>query len=290
MRPTPNGLATALLLAPATLLFAALALYPLSRVLALSTVQTDYGFDGAVFIGWDNYAWLFETSGFRTAGWNTLVFALSATAAEVTLGLALALLFAGPVPGRRILIALLLAPYVLATLVVTAIWRAWFHFELGFLNGWMAELGLAPVRWLIDPDLALWSLVLVDLWQTAPFAFLILLAGLQSIPRELIDAARVDCASRFAIFRDITLPLMMPYILLAALLRLVDSFKIFDKVYALTGGGPGRATETLSMHVYRLGFKFFDIGLASAASVVMIALAGVLALVSARGLLAEGRR
>ena len=131
--------------------------------------------------------------------------------------------------------------------------------------------------WLFDPDIALFSIVLVDVWQTTPLTFLILLAGLQSIQPELYEAARIDGASPRQILMRITLPLLMPHILLAGLLRSVDSFKIFDKVYALTGGGPGQATETLSMYVYRQGFKFFDVGIASAAAVVMVVVAGLLA-------------
>ena len=125
------------------------------------------------------------------------------------------------------------------------------------------------------------SLVLVDLWQTAPLTFLILLAGMQAIPLQVYEAARIDGASPKQILVTITLPLLMPHILLAALLRSIDSFKIFDKVYALTGGGPGQATETLSMFVYRLGFRFFDVGLASAAAVIMVVVAGLLAAVYA---------
>ena len=129
------------------------------------------------------------------------------------------------------------------------------------------------------------SLILVDVWQTAPITFLILLAGLQSIPGELYEAARLDGASRRQVLAFITLPLLLPHIALATLLRSIDSFKIFDKVYALTGGGPGQATETLSLYVYRLGFRFFDVGMASAASVVMIVIAGGLAALYARRIL-----
>jgi len=204
-----------------------------------------------------------------------------ATVSEVALGLMLALMVYRRFPGRWLVIPTLVAPFVLSTMVVTAIWRAWFHYDFGFLNNLLRSVSLPPVEWLFDPDLAMISLVLVDLWQTAPLTFLILLAGLQSIQPETYEAARMDGASPVQVLLTITLPLLVPHMLLAALLRSIDSFKIFDKVYALTGGGPGQATETLSMYVYKLGFKFFDVGLASTAAVVMIIVAGLLAAVYA---------
>ncbi len=266
-----------ILLAPALLLFAALTLYPLARGILLSFFITDYGFAGARFVGLENFVDLLSDRFFLRASWNTVAFTLMATASEVGLGLMVALIVNRRFRGRWIVIPTLLAPFVLSTMVVTAIWRAWFHYDFGFLNNVLRATSLPPVEWLFDPGLALGSIVLVDLWQTAPLTFLILLAGLQSIPAEVYEAASLDGARPRQVFLAITLPMLRPHLLLAALLRSVDSFKIFDKVYALTGGGPGNATETLSMYVYRLGFRFFDVGLASAAAVVMIIVAGGLA-------------
>ena len=141
------------------------------------------------------------------------------------------------------------------------------------------------MEWLFNPDIAMISLVLVDTWQTAPLTFVIILAGLQAVPREIYEAASVDGAGPSRIFFAITLPFLIPYLFLSALLRSVDAFKIFDKVYALTGGGPGQATETLSMYVYRLAFKFFDVGSASAAAIIMVVISGLLAFVYASRLL-----
>jgi multiple sugar transport system permease protein len=274
-------LTSMLLLGPAAALFALLTIYPLGRVLILSFFMTEYGFEGATFIGGENYQYLLSDSFFQQATWNTISFTLMATISEVALGLMLALMVSRRFPGRWLVIPTLIAPFVLSTMVVTAIWRAWFHYDFGFLNNLLRAASLSPVEWLFDPNLAMISLVLVDLWQTAPLTFLILLAGLQSIQPETYEAARMDGASPIQILLTITLPLLVPHILLAALLRSIDSFKIFDKVYALTGGGPGMATETLSMYVYKLGFKFFDVGLASTAAVVMIVVAGFLAAIYA---------
>ncbi|WP_299435857.1 carbohydrate ABC transporter permease [uncultured Rhodospira sp.] len=276
-----SRLTALLLLTPALVLFALLTLYPLGRGLLLSLVNTDYGLADAAWVGADNYTFLLSDPFFRGAAWNTVAFTLMATLSEVAFGLALALLVNARFPGRWLVVPSLVAPFVLSTMVVTAVWRAWFHYDFGFLNNALRAVALPPVEWLFDPDLALVSLVLVDLWQTAPFTFLILLAGLQSIPRDLHEAAQVEGASPVRRLWTITLPLLVPHLLLAALLRSIESFKIFDKVYALTGGGPGQATETLSMYLYRLGFQYFDIGLASATAVVMIVIAGLLAAVYA---------
>jgi multiple sugar transport system permease protein len=282
-----SGLLALALLSPAIVLFLALTIYPLARVLALSLFATDYGFEGAAYVGTENYQDLFDHRFFRTAAWNTLVFAVLATVSEVGIGLMLALLVNGRLPGSRFVIPALLAPYVLSTMVVTAIWRAWFHYDFGYLNNLLRAVELPPVEWLFNPDIAMLSLVMVDAWQTAPLTFLIILAGLQSIPEEIYEAASVDGAGARHVFFGITLPLLVPYLFLAALLRSVDAFKIFDKVYALTGGGPGQATETLSMYVYRLGFKFFDVGAASAAAIIMVVISGLLALVYAYKLVGD---
>ena len=274
-------------MAPSIVIFTALTIYPLVRVFALSLFATEYGFDGARFVGTENYSALVEHRFFRTAAWNTLVFAVLATLSEVGLGLVLALLVNGRLPGSRFVVPILLMPYVLSTMVVTAIWRAWFHYDFGFLNNLLRSMELPPVEWLFNPDIAMISLVLVDTWQTAPLTFVIILAGLQAVPRDIYEAASVDGAGPSRIFFAITLPFLIPYLFLSALLRSVDAFKIFDKVYALTGGGPGQATETLSMYVYRLAFKFFDVGSASAAAIIMVVISGLLAFVYASRLLRE---
>jgi multiple sugar transport system permease protein len=269
------------LLLPALFLVIGLTVYPLFQVGFLSLFRYDYTAGTKEFIGFFNYFEILKNRFFLTSIRNTVVFTITATATEVVGGLLLALLFNRPFWGRQLVLPFVILPIMLSTMVVSAIWRAWFHYDYGFLNFVLRSVELQGVRWLFDPDLALFSIVLVDFWQWTPLAFLIILAGLQSIPDELHEAARVDGASRCQLFWNVTLPLLRNPLLLAILLRTVDSFKLFDKVYALTGGGPGLATETISMYVYREGFKFFNVGTASAGSVVMLGISGVLAVVYA---------
>lgn len=262
-----------LLLLPALIIILLLTVYPLVSVAYISFFYYDYIGGTKQFVGIDNYTRLANDLFFLVSIRNTVVFSLLATLSQVVLGLLLAILFNREFLGRRLIIPLMIFPMLLSTMVVSAIWRAWFHFDYGFLNNLLRALGLSGVRWLFDPDIALYSIVLVDLWQWTPMVLLILLAGLQSIPRENYEAAQLDGASGLQAFRYITLPLLQGHIFLAALLRTVDSFRLFDKVHALTGGGPGIATETIATYIYREGFRFFNLGQASAASMVMLALA-----------------
>ena len=273
------------LMLPAALLIGALAIWPILRVLLLSFFDADYDLDGAPFVGLANYDEALSNRFFRRSIVNTLTFTIVASVAEVALGLGLALLVHRRFPGRRLVLPLLIFPLVLSTMVISAIWRSWYHYDLGYLNALLTAVGLHPVRWLASPDLALWSIILVDVWQYTPLAFLILLAGLQSIPVSVYEAARLDGAGPLRLFRDITLPLLAGHLALALLLRTVDTFKLFDKVFAMTGGGPGIATETMSLFVQRHAFRFNEMGLASAAAVLMLLISGLLAAIYAARML-----
>ncbi|MFM0648112.1 sugar ABC transporter permease [Paraburkholderia bryophila] len=264
-----------LLVGPALLVLGVLALYPVLRVLVDSFFNVDYASGHRLFTGLENYRAVLGDSEFAASFANTLQFTVAASVIEVVLGGGLALLFSRAFAGRRFIIPLAILPMMLSTLVCSAIWRNWLNYS-GFLNALLAVFDLPGVQWLSDPHLAIWSLILVDVWQWTPMAFLIILAGLQSIAPELYEAARTDGASEWQCLRHITLPLIVPQIVLAMLLRSIDTFKLFDKVYALTGGGPGNATQTLSTYIYDTGFRFFNVGPASAASVLMLLISAVL--------------
>jgi len=258
-----------LLLLPAFLIVLLLTLYPLINVFHLSFYRSNYLRGISRPVGISNYIHLLRDPFFLQGLKNTFVFSVTATVAEVVLGLGLALLFNVPFKGRKLALPLAIIPMLFSTMVVCAVWRLMYQYNYGILNHLLSLIGLAPIRWLSDPKLALWSVVLTDVWQWTPMAFLILLAGLQSIPKELYEAAKVDGATGTRLFLYITLPLLRKYVFLAMLFRSIDTFKIFDKVYALTGGGPGNATETISFYIYRQGFVYFNVGRASAAAMIM---------------------
>ncbi|KAA8996163.1 sugar ABC transporter permease [Affinibrenneria salicis] len=266
------------LLLPAVMLLAALTLYPIGQMLIYSFSHVDYAAASREWAGWDNYRELFSDWFFTTSLKNTLSFSIAGSLIQVGLGLGLALLLYRPFRGRQWILSLLIYPMMLSTLVCSAIWRVWFHYDFGLLNSCLRALGLMPLEWLSSPQLALLSVMLVDIWQWTPMACLIILAGLQSIPKEVLEAAQSDGANRWRQLWHIILPLIRQPLMLALLLRSIDTFKLFDKVYALTGGGPGYATETLSLYIYQQGFKFFNLGLASAAAVIMLLFAGALSL------------
>ena len=271
-----------LFLLPALILIVFLTVYPLARVFYLSFYRYNPIRRVERFVGFANYLRLFSDRFFLTGLKNTFLFSVGATVTEVLLGLGLALMFNVKFRGRKLFLPLVIFPMMFSTMVICAIWRSMYHYDYGIFNYALRSLGFEPVKWLINKDLALWSVVLVDIWQWTPMAFLILLAGLQSIPGELYEAARVDGATGTRLFRHITLPLLRNHIFLALLLRSIDSFKIFDKVYALTGGGPGTATETISFYIYRQGFTYFNMGRASAAAVVMFLAVSAVSLIYIR--------
>jgi multiple sugar transport system permease protein len=163
--------------------------------------------------------------------------------------------------------------------VVAVIWRLIYNPQFGVLNGTLRAMGFNPdaLTWTSGESSAMASVILVDIWEWTPFLFLLLSAGLQAIPQEPLEAARMDGASSWQIFRDILLPLLKPVILLAILLRAMDLMRIFDQIFILTQGGPGFATETISLYIYRTAFRFFNFGYAAAMSFLGLALTIVFA-------------
>ncbi|MGB1238419.1 MAG: carbohydrate ABC transporter permease [Pseudomonadales bacterium] len=278
------------LLLPALAVLIIFAIYPVIQVTIYSFMEVDFHAGESEFVGLQNYRDLLDDWFFVTSVGNTVKFSLIASIAQVALGLLLAILFNRSFPGKRFALPIVIYPMMLSTLVCSAIWRSWYHYDFGMLNYWLTSVGLSPVEWLFDPSLALYSVILVDIWQWTPMTFLIVLAGLQSIPKDISEAARSDGANEWQVLWHITLPMIKGHILLALLLRTLDTFKLFDKVYALTGGGPGNATETMSVFVYRNGFKFFEIGLASAASVFMLVIACALSILYASKILGEQKK
>lgn len=161
-------------------------------------------------------------------------------------------------------------PMMLSTMVVCAVWRILYHYDIGLLNYLTTTAGFAPLGWLINKNMAMFSIILVDIWQWTPFAFIIMNAAMGSIPSEIFEAAQIDGAGSFMTAFKITLPILSSQIFLVMMLRTIDTFKLFGKVIALTGGGPGNSTETVSTYIYREGFSYFNMGNATAASLIVL--------------------
>jgi multiple sugar transport system permease protein len=234
---------------------------------------------GVPFVGLDNYLKAIGDDGFWHSLQLTLGFMVVALSIEIVLGIALAVLLDQAFKGRRTILILLLLPMFVTNVVIGLIWRILLSYDFGVVNWLLSLVGLPKVAWLGDPGLALWSLVIVDVWNTTAFVALLVLAGLAAVPDEPRQAARVDGASSWQTFRLITLPLLRPVIFVAVVWRTIDLFRIFDVVYSLTGGGPYNATETISLYAYNQGFASFNLGFASAISyLIILSLAIVLAI------------
>jgi multiple sugar transport system permease protein len=220
----------------------------------------------STFIGLQNFKRLFGDPQVKAAIRVTAIFVLAAVPLELVLGLLLALLFNRHIFGRPVLRAVMILPIFATPLAVGYAFFTLLYEEGGPL-GWMG------IPFLSSPNWALFSVILVDVWQWTPFCFLVLLAALQGVPDELYEAARVDGAGPFAMLFQVLLPVLQPTIILVLLLRMAEALKLFDIPFAMTGGGPGVATQPLSMLAFRTGLRFFDLGYASAMAYALLAVA-----------------
>ena len=267
-----------LLLAPALAVLLALSIYPLLYSITISLQQ-----ETASGVVWtlEHFKRLATDNFFRTAMAHTFIYAVVALTFEFLLGLGLALLLNQQIRGRGFFRASLLVPMMLPSVVVGIVWRLLLNPDFGAINGTLKYFGVNTenLTWTASPRLALLSVIAVDVWQWTPFVFLVLLAGLQAIPQEPYEAALIDGSTRWQTFRHITLPLLKPAILIVLLLRTMDLLRVFDQIFILTEGGPGFATEMISLYIYRTAFRFFDFGYAAAMSFVLLALTNVISVV-----------
>jgi multiple sugar transport system permease protein len=270
-RARRDQLTGAALLAPTLLLFAVLILYPMVQSFWLSLHRTSTLTLQSRWSGIDNYVALFTDPAFWTSFLNTLIWTASSVALQVVIGVAVALLMHGTFVGRAFARGLVLFPYLLPTAVAVLVWRWLFNDLYGFLNFLLLRLGLIdqPVAWLSHMPDAMISVILVGTWKFFPFVVIAVLARLQSIPLGLYEAARIDGASSWAQFTDITLPQIAGVLAIVGLLRAIWDFKEFDLVYLMTGGGPGIGTQTLPILVYRQAFQMLNFGRGAAVAVAM---------------------
>jgi multiple sugar transport system permease protein len=234
------------------------------------------------FIGPQNYFDLMRDGRFLNAVWNTFYFTTLAMALEMTLGVAMALLIdAKEYPGKRIVTSILLLPMMATPVAVAMVWLLMFEPTAGVINFVLGQLGLPKQLWIAGSATVIPSLVLVDVWEWTPLITLIVLAGLAGLPSEPFEAARVDGASYWQTLWRVTLPMLLPTISVAGLLRFIDCIKTFDIIYGMTGGGPGFSSETLNIYTYNQAFYYFNFGYASSLLVIFFTIvAGVSLLVA----------
>lgn len=272
---------------PALVVMLLLTLYPMLNVLATSFQDYNYLTDARRWAGLGNFRDLLGDELFLRSFLNTVLYCIGTTIVEVGLGICLALLFYGEFRGKSGFMIAAILPMMLSTMVVCSVWKTLYHYDLGLLNYLLKSLGLGRVGFLIDQDKALVSLAIVDIWQWTPFAFIVVQAGMASIPSEIFEASLIDGASPRQRVMRVTLPILRDQILLLVLLRTIDTFKIFAKVFALTRGGPGNATETTSFFIYREAFSYFKLGRSSAASILTLAAVVLISLAYMRRILKE---
>ena len=272
-----------LLLLPALIALVVTTTAPLVYLAWTSAMRIDLSMPWlSGFAGLDNYAHMGADPRFWHSLWLTLIYTASTVVLQVVLGLALALLVGGMARGKGLLRTLMIVPILVPPVAIGNMFKLMYNYDFGLLNQMLALVGIGPVSWLGSPSIALWSVVLVDIWHWVPFVFLILFAAVEGLPREVLEAARVDGATRWQLFARVTLPLLMPAIVVALVFRSILAFKAFDEVFLLTGGGPGTSSELLSLHLFKVFFEQNQLGYGALLSVLTIA--------SVLALLAIGRR
>jgi multiple sugar transport system permease protein len=267
-------------MAPAIAYLLLFSIYPLFYSVQVGFTTTTAGSAGFTLA---NFTRLFHDRLFFISLLQTAIFMLVALAIEFTAGLTLALAADSAAkrgwPFLKPARALLLIPMLLPPVVAAVVWRLIYNPDFGVLNGTLKSIGVntSHLTWIASESSAMLSVIVVDVWQWTPLMFLLLLAGLQALPVEPFEAAVVDGASYWLTLRHVTLPLLRPVIAVTLLLRAMDLLRVFDSIFILTGGGPGFATETASLFIYRTAFRFYDFGYAAVLSFVVLAVTTMMA-------------
>lgn len=280
------------MLAPATLLLVCLTIYPVANLILMAGAQIRFEQAREIWT-WalgDNFRHLLRDEIFLIALKNTLIFAVASVAIELALGLALAILVSSIKAFKGLFRSVLILPILLPPIAIGSMWKLMYSFDFGVLNQIVTGLGFAPVNWTGSTSLALISVIIVDVWHWTPFVFLILFAAIEGLPRDLMEAARIDGAGNMAMIFRIIIPLAAPAIAVAALYRTIFAFKMFDQVFLLTSGGPGTSTEVVTLYLYKVYFQQNDLGYGAMLSLAVIAATIALLVVGRRASGAFGGR
>lgn len=257
------------LLVPAQSLLVLMLFLPALYVFWLSLTRSTYG-SSPVWAGLANYAAVLADPYFWTATLNTAIVVNAIVLVEFLLALAMALLFAGWIPWRRLMIAIVLAPYAISEVVAVVVWKFMMEPYAGPVTLALKAIGLPTLDWAVEPSHGLAMVIVLSVWHHLPFTFIILYTALLGIPKDLYEAAQCDGAGAWARFRDITVPLLVPAMLVAVVFRYIFAFRIFSEVWLLTGGGPARSTEVLAVYLYRQAFRYAEFGAAAATGWLML--------------------
>ena len=277
---TASRLTPYLFLTPAAAIMIVGLLYPIGYMVYASFLDWNPSqrIGEAEWVGLRNYATLLQDAAFRESLFVTLKFASIVVTLEMVIGVSLALLLDRNIRGIAVLRTIFILPMMIAPIVVGLMWRYMYHPTVGIFNRTLKDLGLDPIPWLSDANWALASIIIADVWQWTPFIFILALAALQSLPRSALEAARIDGASDWQQIIHIKLPLMMPVLIVTALLRLIDAFKVLEVILVMTNGGPGLSTEIMALRISRTASEFRELGVAAAMSNYLLMMLLVLTL------------
>jgi multiple sugar transport system permease protein len=261
---------------PAAVVVVAVILFPWAFTLYVSAHDWRLGGERR-WVGLANYAALFGDARFSWAVLRTLLYTALAVVFPIVLGLAAALAFHRRFPLRGLARAVFILPMMATPVAVALVWTMMFHPQLGVLNWLLTTAGLPPSMWVYSASTVIPTLVMVEVWHWTPLVMLLLLGGLAALPVDPYEAAKIDGATAWQAFRHVTLPLLMPFIVVALIIRTIDALKAFDTIYVITQGGPGSASETINIFLYLQAFAFYNMGYASAVVVVFFAIIMALA-------------
>lgn len=270
-----------LFIAPAIFVMIAGLAYPVVQSLYLSFYDWKIGtpLSSANQVGWSNYSRMLFDPAVWESLWVTIRFGFWTISIEMFLGISLALLLEKPIRGASIFRTIFILPLMVSPVVVGLIWRYLFDARVGWINYYLGTwFGIEPQVWLGDAELAFFAIVLTDIWQWTPFIFIIVIAGLQALPSEVLEASTIDGANWWQQVLLVKLPMISSILVIALLMRLIDVFRALEVMYIMTGGGPGRATELISLHIYNRAFDAQLLGYASAIAVLLIAIVFVISL------------
>ncbi len=264
------------MIAPAILIFCLFYIYPIGYMVYLSTFDWNFVSPTKMYVGLENFTSLFSESAFREVMHNSITYTCLTVFFTLGMSLFLAIWLNKKSMVYRFVQGAIFSPHIISLVSISMLWMWLMDTEYGLLNWLLSLVGGEKIQWLTHPDVALYSLVLVAVWKGIGFNTLVFIAGLQSIPRDIYEAAELDEANRFRMFYKITLPMLSPTLFFLTVICMIGSFQIFDTISIMTQGGPINSTNTFVYFIYENGFRFFNIGYASAAGVVLLIILSIL--------------